>query len=106
MLARLRIAVNSGEMLVNWEALRPRGRFGVDVVQEVHAPLVGARAQDRAPPRDSRARVREERSFQLVTLVGVPGSARGRLVYELMRSVDADAQLTTWRQGTKQPECR
>ena len=36
---------------------------------------------------------------QLVTLVGVPGIGKSRLVYELSRIVDADPELITWRQG-------
>jgi class 3 adenylate cyclase len=85
-----------------WEALQPRARFGVDVVQEVQAPLVG-REREVALLRESLARVREARSPQLVTLVGVPGIGKSRLVYELMRSVEADPDLTTWRQGRSLP---
>ena len=36
---------------------------------------------------------------QLLTLVGVPGIGKSRLVYELQRIVDADPELMTWRQG-------
>jgi predicted ATPase len=43
--------------------------------------------------------VREERSPQLVTLVGVPGIGKSRLLHELSRIVDAEEELTTWRQG-------
>ncbi len=34
-----------------------------------------------------------------MTLVGVPGIGKSRLVYELNRIVDADPELITWRQG-------
>ena len=40
---------------------------------------------------------------QLVTLVGVPGIGKSRLVLELVRVVDADAELITWRQGRSLP---
>ncbi len=48
-------------------------------------------------------RARQERSAQLVTLVGVPGIGKSRLVYELSRMVDADAEPVTWRQGRCPP---
>ena len=40
-----------------------------------------------------------ERTPQLLTLVGVPGIGKSRLVYELYRIVDAEPELVTWRQG-------
>ena len=39
---------------------------------------------------DALARARRERASQLVTLVGVPGIGKSRLVYELSKVVDAD----------------
>ena len=53
--------------------------------------------------RDALARVRAERTPQLVTLVGVPGIGKSRLVYELSRIADAEAELITWRQGRSLP---
>ncbi len=95
-------AKGKAEPISVWEALQARARFGVDVVQEVHAPLVG-REREVTLLRESLARVREERSPQLVTLVGVPGIGKSRLVYELMQFVEADPELTTWRQGRSLP---
>ncbi|MGQ0668300.1 MAG: AAA family ATPase [Actinomycetota bacterium] len=95
-------AKGKAEPISVWEALQARARFGVDVVQEVHAPLVG-REREIALLRQTLARVREERSPQLLTLIGVPGIGKTRLVYELMRSVDEDPELTTWRQGRSLP---
>ena len=45
------------------------------------------------------ARVRREREPQLVTLVGVPGIGKSRLVAELLAVVEAQPDLITWRQG-------
>jgi hypothetical protein len=45
------------------------------------------------------ARVREERSPQLVTVVGVPGIGKSRLVFELFKKVEQERDVTTWRQG-------
>jgi len=47
--------------------------------------LVG-RERELGVLRDALARVRAERSPQLVTLVGVPGIGKSRLVHELGRS--------------------
>jgi tetratricopeptide (TPR) repeat protein len=48
---------------------------------------------------DAFDRARQERVPQLVTLVGVPGIGKSRLVYELSRLAEADPDLITWRQG-------
>src|SRR5207247_3652154 len=45
------------------------------------------------------ARARQSPSLQLVTVVGVPGIGKSRLVLELLGVVDADPDLITWRQG-------
>ena len=60
-----------------------RSRFGVDVAHGDGTPLVGRGARARLLV-DALARAREERSPQLVTLVGVPGIGKSRLVYELL----------------------
>ena len=49
------------------------------------------------------ARAREESSPQLVTLVGVPGIGKSRLVYELMQAVQHGGVLTYWRRGRSLP---
>jgi tetratricopeptide (TPR) repeat protein len=49
--------------------------------------------------RDAFERARHGRTPQLVTLVGVPGIGKSRLVYELSRIADADPDIITWRQG-------
>ena len=57
-----------------------------------------ARTRSRSSPARF-ARVRREREPQLVTLVGVPGIGKSRLVGELLAEVDALPDLITWRQG-------
>jgi predicted ATPase len=52
---------------------------------------------------DAFGRAREQRAPQLVTLVGVPGIGKSRLVYELSRVVDAEEELVFWRQGRSLP---
>jgi class 3 adenylate cyclase/tetratricopeptide (TPR) repeat protein len=81
-----------------WEAVEARSRLGVDVARAARTPLVG-REREVALLRDTLARARDERSPQLVTLVGEPGIGKSRLVYELLRVVEADPDLIYWRQG-------
>jgi predicted ATPase/class 3 adenylate cyclase len=81
-----------------WEALRARSSFGVDVVQQGRAPLVG-REREIDLLLDAFARVRAQIAPQLVTLVGVPGIGKSRLVWELFQAVERDPDLIYWRQG-------
>ena len=86
------------EPVAVWEAVGARARLGVDVPFEARTALVG-RERELGVLRDALARVRAERSPQLVTLVGVPGIGKSRLLYELSRIADAEAELISWRQG-------
>jgi predicted ATPase len=52
---------------------------------------------------DALARAKRERSPQLVTIVGVPGIGKSRLVYELFGSIEKGGELTTWRHGRALP---
>jgi class 3 adenylate cyclase len=81
-----------------WLAEQSRARLGVDVVQESRAPLLG-RDHELGVLREAFARAQREPSLQLVTLVGVPGIGKSRLVYELMPIVSGHSELVTWRQG-------
>jgi class 3 adenylate cyclase/tetratricopeptide (TPR) repeat protein len=81
-----------------WEAVAARARLGVDVAHQARAVLVG-RDRELAVLRDTLARVRAERAPQLVTLVGVPGIGKSRLLFELRQLVEAEPELVAWRQG-------
>ena len=94
-------AKGKAEPVSVWEALEARSRPGVDAAGEA-APLVG-RARELDFLTAALARARVERAPQLVTLVGVPGIGKSRLVYELSRVVDADPELIFWRQGRSLP---
>ena len=86
------------EPIAVWEAVEPVARFGLELASEPTTPLVG-RKRELELLRSITQRVREERSTQLVTLVGVPGIGKSRLVGELARIVEAEPEPTTWRQG-------
>jgi len=85
-----------------WEALQARARFGMDVPHQARTVLVG-RERELGVLRDALARVRAERSPQLVTLVGVPGIGKSRLLYELSRIAETEPELISWRQGRSLP---
>jgi class 3 adenylate cyclase/tetratricopeptide (TPR) repeat protein len=91
-------AKGKSEPVPVWRATAARSRFGVDVTHHARAELVG-RDRELAILSDAFERARQERVPQLVTLVGVPGIGKSRLVYELSRIADAEPDLITWRQG-------
>ena len=91
-------AKGKAQPLPVWEALEPRARLGVDLGGTAGAALVG-RDDELNLLVDAHRRSRRDRSTQLVTLVGVPGIGKSRLVSELGRVVDEDEELITWRQG-------
>ena len=80
------------------EVLDARSRFGTDVTHHARTGLVG-RERELGLLHDALDRARYERIPQLVTIVGVPGIGKSRLVYELSHIADADPELITWRQG-------
>jgi class 3 adenylate cyclase/tetratricopeptide (TPR) repeat protein len=81
-----------------WQPGQARTRFGVDVAHQARAELVG-RDRELAILRDAFQRAVHQRTPQLVTLVGVPGIGKSRLVYELSEIAREDPELITWRQG-------
>jgi class 3 adenylate cyclase len=79
-----------------WVAVAPRAL--VPTADEDKVPLVG-RSRERDALIAALERSRAERSTQLVTIVGVPGIGKSRLVRELRGVIEAEATLTTWREG-------
>jgi class 3 adenylate cyclase/tetratricopeptide (TPR) repeat protein len=85
-----------------WEAIQARSRAGLDVVQTGRAQLVGRR-RELDLLLDAFERAREGRAPQLLTLVGVPGIGKSRLVWELFLVIDQRDELVYWRQGRSPP---
>ncbi|MGH3116203.1 MAG: ATP-binding protein, partial [Gaiellales bacterium] len=81
-----------------WEVIQARSRYGSDVMRRLGTPLVG-RERELSLLVDTLTRVQHERSPQLITLVGVPGIGKSRLVRELFAAVDERPELIYWRQG-------
>src|SRR5438093_1889201 len=85
-----------------WEAIAARARYGFDVEQRPRTRLVG-RERELDVLAGAFDRVRKDLSPQLVTLVGVPGIGKSRLIAELFQVVDRDPELIHWRQGRSLP---
>jgi class 3 adenylate cyclase/tetratricopeptide (TPR) repeat protein len=84
-----------------WQAARARARVGVERLSDT--PLVG-RERELTLLRSTWSRVAEEREPQLMTLVGVPGIGKSRLVSELFDTIRAGAHgLVSWRNGRSLP---
>ncbi len=90
------------EELVLHEVLAARARFGVDLQQNAALPLVG-RTREVDLLVGALDRVITEHEPQLVTIVGVPGIGKSRLLTELFRSIEAGDRLVAWRQGRSLP---
>jgi class 3 adenylate cyclase/tetratricopeptide (TPR) repeat protein len=84
-----------------WQAVEPRSRVGTEVVS-MRAPLVGRRREvDQLV--DAFERARQERTTSLVTVVGVPGIGKSRLVAELFEHVESLPDFVYWRHGRSLP---
>ena len=96
-------AKGKAELVPAWEALEARSRFGVDLAPASRSPMIGRVHESRVLV-DALERAQRERASQLVTLVGVPGIGKSRLVAELFTHVDTDpTQVVLWRQGRSLP---
>jgi DNA-binding SARP family transcriptional activator len=89
------IRSRSGELHA-WEVLDERPP-GADVIRAPKAPLAGRR-HELGILVSTLGRVRDERSPQLVTLVGVPGIGKSRLVLELFEAA-RDRDSPAWHRG-------
>jgi class 3 adenylate cyclase/tetratricopeptide (TPR) repeat protein len=79
-----------------WEARSARARV---VLERLHGTALVGRLQELALLEGALTRARQELAPQLVTVVGVPGIGKSRLVFELSQAVDRDPELISWRQG-------
>jgi class 3 adenylate cyclase/tetratricopeptide (TPR) repeat protein len=85
-----------------WEVVQARARFGVDLMPESRTPLVG-REREVDQLVGALARTRQQSAPELVTLIGVPGIGKSRLVGELFQSIERGGEITYWRQGRSLP---
>jgi class 3 adenylate cyclase/tetratricopeptide (TPR) repeat protein len=95
------VAKGKAEPLTVWRVVGRRASFGIDLA-DMRSPLVG-RDHERDVLVGALSRARGRREPQIVTVVGVPGIGKSRLVRELFRVVDEDPELIVWRQGRSLP---
>jgi class 3 adenylate cyclase/tetratricopeptide (TPR) repeat protein len=95
-------AKGKAEPVPVWEVLHARSALGVDVDLAPVTALVGRR-HELGQLTYALERARRERRTQLVTIVGVPGMGKSRLIQELSRVVQEDPDLIRWRQGRSLP---
>jgi class 3 adenylate cyclase/tetratricopeptide (TPR) repeat protein len=86
------------EPLSLWRAKAARSRYGSDVGREFKTPLVG-RELEKPLLVGTFERAAQQRSVQLVTVVGEPGVGKSRLIAELFAYIHGKPELTRWRQG-------
>lgn len=84
--------------LVIWRPLAARARFGSDVMRTHATPLVG-RELEKPLLIGTFERAAQQRSVQLVTVLGEPGVGKSRLVAELFHYIEDRPGLVRWRQG-------
>ena len=86
------------EPLALYRPLAARARFGSDVTRTHATPLVG-RELEKTLLVGTFERSAQQRTCQLVTIVGEPGVGKTRLAAELFQHIDESPDLVTWRQG-------
>ena len=86
------------EPLSLWRPKAARVLFGRDVNLEYKTPFVG-RELEKPLLIGTFERAAQQRTVQLVTIVGEPGVGKSRLAAELFAYVDAKPELIRWRQG-------
>ena len=86
------------ERVALFRPLRPRARFGSDVTRKHTTALVG-RELEKTLLVGTFERSAQQRSCQLVTIIGEPGVGKSRLCAELFGYIDHHPELVRWRQG-------
>jgi class 3 adenylate cyclase/tetratricopeptide (TPR) repeat protein len=90
------------EPLAIYRPLRALARFGSDVTRTHTTPLVG-RELEKTLLIGMFERSVQQRSCQLVTIVGEPGVGKSRLCGELFGYIEDRPGLVRWRQGRSLP---
>src|SRR5439155_23193130 len=90
------VVKGKAEPLSIFRPLQPRARFGSDVTRTHTTPLVG-RELEKPLLIGTLERAAQQRSCQLVTLVGEPGVGKSRLCSELFGYIEERPGLVRWR---------
>src|SRR5204862_731664 len=89
-------AKGKSEPIPVWHAVAARSRVSVERVHGVR--LVGRRREVELLV-GALERARQERAPELVTLMGVPGIGKSRLVLERFDRLEQEPEITFWRHG-------
>jgi DNA-binding SARP family transcriptional activator/tetratricopeptide (TPR) repeat protein len=84
-----------------WEAIRVSAEPGLDLLRH-HSPFIG-REHELLALQERLAWAGSQRSPQLVTILGVPGIGKTRLVSELQHATDGAGEPVRWCQGRSLP---
>jgi class 3 adenylate cyclase/tetratricopeptide (TPR) repeat protein len=85
-----------------WEALRARSSVPAVSERALQTPFVG-RQEELTLILNTLARSKRDRTVQLVTLIGVPGIGKSRLVWELQQTLERSAEQIRWHRGRSLP---
>jgi class 3 adenylate cyclase/tetratricopeptide (TPR) repeat protein len=96
------VAKGKSAPLAAWRAVEPRSRLGSGITAAPRTALIG-RTREVSLLLDAFARVMEDRTAQLVTVIGVPGIGKSRVIGELFRAAEAQPDVVLWRQGRSLP---
>jgi class 3 adenylate cyclase/tetratricopeptide (TPR) repeat protein len=81
-----------------WEALKAWSTVPAASERAAQAPLVG-RDEELTLILNTLARSKRHQTVQLVTLVGLAGIGKSRLVWELQQALEKASEPVTWRRG-------
>jgi len=92
------VVKGKAEPLALFRPLQHRARFGTDLTRTHATPFVG-RELEKPLLTGTFERAVQQRSCQLVTIVGEPGVGKSRLCAELLQYVEDRPGIVRWRQG-------
>jgi class 3 adenylate cyclase/tetratricopeptide (TPR) repeat protein len=98
--ARAIAAKGKAEPIAAWEAVG--ARVPIRPTRQPRAPFVG-REHELAVLREAFATSLADSSTRLVSLIGVPGIGKSRLVHEFVMAIERDSPPMTWRLGRSLP---
>jgi class 3 adenylate cyclase/tetratricopeptide (TPR) repeat protein len=99
---RLIEAKGKPEPVPAWEALQARSTLPAVSERAPQTPLVG-RQEELTLILNTLARSKRHRTVQLVTLIGVPGIGKSRLVWELQQTLERSSEQIRWHRGRSLP---
>jgi class 3 adenylate cyclase/tetratricopeptide (TPR) repeat protein len=88
--------------LAVWQAIEPRGRYGIDAAVRSPTPFLGRDSEMNLLTETFR-RVIDDGTLQLVTVSAPAGVGKSRLVNEFWQWVDDQPEIVWWRQGRNLP---